>query len=65
MKPSQLNRFMRDRKWNQTRMANEIGVGRDTLRRYLSQPENKDIPLAVALACGCIAWGLPPFGGKV
>lgn len=64
MKPSQLQQFMRDRNWSQMKMASKIGVGRDTLRRYLNLSESKDVPLAVALACSCIAWGLPPFGSK-
>ena len=54
MKPSQLIKFRRDRKINQTNMAIKIGISRDTLRKYEMQHESTSVPKIVVLACGCI-----------
>lgn len=40
------------------KMAEQLGVGRDTLARYEA---GSPIPATVALACAALAFGLPPM----
>ena len=63
MKPSQLIRFRRERGWSQQKMAESIGISRSSLVKYESLHESKQTPRSVDLACSCLAFHLPPFGG--
>jgi len=64
MTSKQLRQFRKEKKWSQDKMAKRIGVSRISIRKYEHLPPDDDVPLVIALACGSIAWGLPPFGER-
>lgn len=59
MTPADLAVFMAWRGLSVRRLARELGTTRDRVARWLRG--EAIIPRSVALACGAIAYGLPPW----
>jgi len=60
MTPSDLQTFIAERRWTRKRFGEEMEISQDRLRRWLSGDQPN--PRQIALACGAIPYGLPPYG---
>jgi len=59
MTPDTLRAWLTERDWTNRRAATELGVHPNTIGNWLSG--TTPIPRYIALACGALTKGLPPY----
>lgn len=63
MTAADLAHFLSERHWTRRRAGAELEVSQDRLRRFLAG--ESPIPRHIALACAALAYGLPPWPGRL